>query len=158
MGRYDRTMHANQRDDTHVIGWAIAFSPIVVAAVALLLGLRVPVVTQSFWPASDTNIVEAAFVRDAARVRVLAAVQSLNQPQPVRPRLLESNDPRVMTPLEAAVRGRSDDVVRIVLELGARPLTNEARRLQCLALEKGVNGAADLLRETFDLPDGSCDQ
>ena len=157
MGRYDREVSAPRRT-TPILGWLVAVPPMLVAAFALLLGLGVPPVRQWFWPVSDTNIVEAAFVRDGARVRVLASRESLNQPQPVRAQLLDSDDPRVMTPLEAAVRGRSDEVVRIVVELGARPGTEEVHRLRCLALDEGVNGAAELLRETFDLADRSCDQ
>ncbi len=157
LGRYDRGMGSSQAANRGLPGWVMAVPPMVVAAFALLLGLGVPPVTHWFWPASDTNIVEAAFVRDGARVRVLAARgESLDNAQNVRPELLDSDDPRVMTPLEAAVRGRSDEVVRLVLALGVKAGAEEATRLQCVALAEGVDGAAALLGEAFGLPEPSC--
>ena len=158
MGRYDDDMPSSRSSSRSTLGWVIAVPPIVIAAFALLIGAGVPPVAGWFWPESDTNIVEAAFVTDAARVRTLAGRESVNQPQRVREQLLDSDDPRVMTPLEAAVRGRNEEVVRLVLELGARPVASEVRRLQCIAIEEGVNGAAEMLRETFRLSDVSCDR
>ena len=156
-GRYDRGMGSSPPANHSLPGWVMAVPPMLVAAFALLLGLGVPPVTRWFWPVSDTNIVEAAFVRDGARVRVLAARrESLNDAQRVRPELLDSDDPRVMTPLEAAIRGRSDEVVRLVLELGAKADADEATRLQCVALEEGADGAAALMGEAFGLAAPSC--
>jgi hypothetical protein len=142
-----------------ILRWAALAPPLLVAAFALLLGLGVSSVTTWFWPPSTTNIVEAVWLKETARVRVLASRQeSLNATLPVRPELLDRGAPASMTPLEAAVRSESDAIVAIVLELGARPTLAEARRLQCVAVEIGANGAAVLLAQTFTLPLHSCSQ
>jgi dolichyl-phosphate beta-glucosyltransferase len=158
MGRYDGDVASSRPSNGNALGWLVAIPPIVIAAFALLIGIGLPPVAGWFWPESDTNIVEAAFVRDAARVLALAPRESMNQAQRLRETLLDSDDPRMMTPLEAAVRGKNEEVVRIVLELGARPAADEVRRLHCLAVKEGVNGAAQMLRETFRVPEASCDE
>ena len=150
---------ASNSSETTILRWAVLAPPLLVAAFALLLGLHVSSVTTWFWPPSNTNIVEAAWLQEAARVRVLASRQeSLNAALPVRPELLEHGAPASMTPLEAAVRSESDEIVKIVLELGARPTPAEARRLQCVAVEIGANGVAELLTQAFSLPPHSCNQ
>ncbi len=144
---------------TMILQWAALAPPLIVAVLALLLGLNVSSVTTWFWPPSNTNIVEAAWLKETARVRVLASKQaSLNAALPVRPELLERGAPTSMTPLEAAVRSESDNMVAIVLELGATPTPAEAMRLQCVAVEVGANGAAELLTQAFSLPPHFCNQ
>lgn len=101
--------------------------PIVLAAFGLLLALGVPPVTGWFWPAPDTNLTEAAALGDAARVRVLAAAgAALDAPLPVRDAIRDSAAPRLMTPLEAAMRRGNDELVRLLLELGATPSVEPA--------------------------------
>jgi hypothetical protein len=92
------------------------------ATFALLLGLGVPPVTEWFWPTPTTNVSEAAALGDAARVRALVATgASIDAPQPVRPALTGDGSPAVLTPLEAAMRRGHDELVRLLLELGATP-------------------------------------
>lgn len=138
---------------------AVLAPPLVVAAFALLLGLGTPGLTTWFWPPPDTNIVEAAWLNDKARVRVLASgPESLNTALPIRPALLENDARSPMTPLEAAVRSESNDMVALVLELGATATPDEARRLQCVAAEIGASRAAELLERAFSVPLAPCDQ
>jgi hypothetical protein len=91
-----------------------------VATFALLLGLGVRPVTEWFWPTPTTNVAEAAALGDAARVRALVANgASLDTPQPVRRELRADGAPPVLTPLEAAMRHGRDELVQLLLELGA---------------------------------------
>jgi hypothetical protein len=96
--------------------------PLALAIFALLLGLDVPPVTEWFWPTPTTNIAEAAVLGDAARVRALAASGApVDAPQPVRPELRTDGTPAVLTPLEGARRHGHDELVRLLIELGATP-------------------------------------
>jgi hypothetical protein len=99
-----------------------AVPPLALAIFALLLGLGVPPVTEWFWPTPTTNVAEAAMLGDAARVRALAAHGvSLDAPQSVRREIRADGAPAVMTPLEAAMRHGRDELVQLLLELGATP-------------------------------------
>ena len=132
--------------------------PLALALFGLLLGLGVPPVPEWFWPTPTTNMAEAAALGDAARVRSLAADGiSLDTPLPVREDVRNSEAPPVMAPLEAAIRHRSEYVVELLLELGVRPPTEEARRLHCLATLMDAAPAAKLIQDTFDVPSPSCD-
>lgn len=141
--------------DSLVIGAASA-APLGVALFALLLGLDVAPVTSWFWPAPTTNLAEAAALGDAARVRWLATQGvHLDAPLPLQDDVRGSNTPPVLTPLEAAIRYGADDVGALLLELGARPSADEARRLHCLALP-AAKRAATLLQNRFNIQPGSC--
>jgi len=133
--------------------------PLIVAVFSLLIGLGIPGVTTWFWPDPDTNLVEAVWLNDGARVRALAIRgESLNVALPVRPELLEDDAPSPMTPLEAAVRSTSTDMLALALELGARATPDEAVRLQCLAMTVGSSEAAELVGRAFGVATGSCDR
>ena len=98
---------------------AAAAGPLCVAVAGLLLGTGVPFVRERSWPTPTTNLAEAAALRDGARVRVLVAAGArLDEPMPVRPGLLD-DAPARMTPMEAAVASGSDDMVSLLVELGA---------------------------------------
>ena len=99
-----------------------AVPPLALATFALLLGLGVPPVTEWFWPTPTTNVAEAAALGDAARVRALVGNgASLDAPQPVRRELRADDAPVVLTPLEAAIRHGRDELMQLLLELGATP-------------------------------------
>ena len=133
--------------------------PLIVALFSLLVGLGIPGVTTWFWADPDTNIVEAVWLSDGARVRALALRgESLNLALPVRPALLEDDAPSTMTPLEAAVRRASSDMIALALELGARATPDEAERLQCLALAVGSSEAVELVGLAFGVSAGPCDK
>ncbi|OFW04148.1 MAG: hypothetical protein A3I61_09170 [Acidobacteria bacterium RIFCSPLOWO2_02_FULL_68_18] len=147
---------SSSKSNSVVLGVAAA-APLAVALFSLLLGLGVPPVAEWFWPTPTTNIAEAAAMDDAARVRWLAAQGApLDVPLPVRDDVRASAVPRSMTPLEAAIRHRAEYVPGLLLELGLRPSTDEARRLYCLATAIEATRAATLLQERFDIPTGSC--
>jgi hypothetical protein len=99
-----------------------AVPPLALATFALLLGLGVPPVPEWFWPTPTTNVAEAAVLGDAARVRALAAAgASIDAAHPVRREFRVDGDPAVMTPLEGAMRRGHDELVQLLLELGATP-------------------------------------
>jgi hypothetical protein len=134
-----------------------AAGPVAFGAFGLLIGLGASPMREWFWTSPDTNIVEAAALGDAARVRTLAAAGvSLDAPVRVRPDLLDDNLPPQMSALEAAVRRRSDSLVQMVIELGARPSDQEARRLACLAREVDDPGTAAVLDRAFAIPAEAC--
>jgi len=102
-----------------VLGIAVA-PPLALALFGLLLGLGLPPVTEWFWPAPTTNIAEAAALGDAARVRALAATGArLDLPLPVRESIRSRDEPAVMSAIEAARRRGNDELVQLLLELGA---------------------------------------
>lgn len=95
-------------------------APLLVVFVGVLAAAGVPPFG-GFWPESDTNVAEAAALRDGARVRTLVqGGASVNDPQPIREGLLDGDDPATrMTPLEAARAGGSEEMLGILRELGA---------------------------------------
>jgi hypothetical protein len=123
----------------------------------LLLAVGFGPVRDLFWPTPDTNIAEAAALGDAARVRELAAQgMPLDKPLRVRAELLDGDQPLEVSALEAAVRRRSDSLVQILIELGARPSPDEGRRLLCLAQTGRDEQVAHLLEEAFAIPASAC--
>jgi hypothetical protein len=135
-----------------------AAAPVFVAICSLLIGLDVRPVTDWFWPAPTTNIVEAAAMGDAARVRALAARgEPLNRPMAVRPGILPVEAPSAMSALEAAVWHRGDETVAMIVDLGARPTVSEAQRLSCLATAFEQPAIAELLLTALAVPARPCD-
>lgn len=115
-------MSANISKSTSVLLGLASAPPLALALFGLLLGLGVPPVTQWFWPTPTTNVAEAAALGDAARVRVLAAAGArLDLPLPVREGIRNSDEPAVMSAIEAATRRGHDELVQLLLELGANP-------------------------------------
>jgi hypothetical protein len=139
--------------------WIAAVPPLLVALGALTLGAGLPAAEEWFWPAPATNMAEAAATRDAARVRVLAGrAVDPNARFPVRPGLLDGDAPREMTPLEAAIRSRREELVAVVIQLGARPDTDEAQRLQCVATAVDAPRAAEILQRMLGAPPATCER
>lgn len=91
--------------------------PVILAATASAVALGLPGLSEYFWPAPDTNIAEAAVLRDSARVRSLARRGvPLDRRYPIRPVLVGDGPPN-LTLEEAAHRSGSDVMVRVVEEL-----------------------------------------
>lgn len=133
-------------------------APLLVIAGGLSVAAGVPGVRGSFWPAPDTNLAEAAAVRDYARVRALAARGArLTERLPVRPGLLRGALP-AMTALEAAIRIQSPEMVDILFALGANPGFDEARTLHCLALALDAPAAAATFERTYPVAAAACTQ
>ena len=143
--------------EASVVWWLASAAPVTLGLVALLTGFGVPALTEWFWPAPTTNIAEAAALWDGARVRALAARGAqLDAVMPVRRRVVDGGAPETMTPLEAAIRSRSETMVEVILELGARPSDTEAQRLACLAVRIAAPLSAEVLERAFALPPTSC--
>jgi len=115
-------MSTSTSKSTNFVLRLAAVPPLAAAAFALLVGLGVPPVTEWFWPTPTTNVAEAAVLGDAARVRALAATgASIDAAHPVRRELRVDREPAAMTPLEGAMRRGHDELVQLLLELGATP-------------------------------------
>lgn len=98
--------------------WVPALAgPALLAVAAAAVALGPSSLSKAFWPVPDTNIAEAAAMRDVARVRALAG---RNVPRdrryPVRPSLVE-HAPPTLTLDEAARLSGSDAMVRVVAEI-----------------------------------------
>jgi hypothetical protein len=138
--------------------WLAAAAPLALGVAGVLVAAGVPPLRGWIWPAADTTMVEAAALGDSARLRALAAAgASLDARGAVRRDLVDRDVPTNMTPIEAAVRRRSDSMVQMLIELGARPSAAEARYLWCLATETDDPGTAELLAESFPEAAGDCE-
>jgi hypothetical protein len=74
-----------------------------------------------FWTWEPLNLSEAAALRDRGEVaRLLAEGQDPNRTYPVRRGFVRSYAMR-LTPMEAALASRRDEIVQILLDAGARP-------------------------------------
>jgi hypothetical protein len=134
-----------------------AAAPVAFGAFGVFVALGRAPARDWFWPPPDTNVVEAAALGDAARVRTLAATgASLVDPARIRPGLLDDDHPEEMSALEAAVRRRRDALVQTIVELGARPSADDARRLTCLARGEDDAGTAAVLARAFAIPADAC--
>ncbi|MBI2185754.1 MAG: ankyrin repeat domain-containing protein [Acidobacteria bacterium] len=104
-----------------------AAPPLALATFGLLLAVGMPPLPEWFWPTPTTNIAEAAALGDAARVRALAADGvPLDVPLPLRDEVRPNGAPSSMTPLEAAKWRGHDELVQLLLELGAKPSEDAA--------------------------------
>jgi len=120
-------MSAGTSKLTDVLLRAAAAPPLALAAFALLLGLGVPPLPEWFWPTPNTNVAEAAALGDAARVLALASDgMPVDTALPVREGIRSSGEPAMMTPLEAATSRGHDELVQLLLELGAGPSAEAA--------------------------------
>lgn len=91
--------------------------PILLAVVAGAVALGPRALSRWFWPGPDTNIAEAAVLRDVARVRSMAGHGApLAHPYPIRPGLME-NGATTLTLEEAARQSGSEVMIRVVKEL-----------------------------------------
>ncbi|HXD18336.1 MAG TPA: hypothetical protein VN654_15085 [Vicinamibacterales bacterium] len=88
-----------------------------VAWLALLGAERIGI--SALWGLIPRNLAEAAAFRDgAAIVRAVARGENPDAPAEVRAGFL-STEPLALTPLEAAARVSGEEVVRLLLDLGA---------------------------------------
>ena len=98
--------------------WVPALAgPALLAVAAAAVALGPSSLSKAFWPVPDTNIAEAAAMRDSARVRALAGRDlSRDRRYPVRPSLVE-HAPPTLTLEEAARLSGSATVVQVVEEI-----------------------------------------
>ena len=95
------------------------------AIVAVLVMGAVSVATlfhhDPFWPVEDLTLAEAALLRDDGEVaRLIGRGEDPNGHYRIR-RTLLNEPPRLVTPLQAAVRANRAVMVRLLLAYGARP-------------------------------------
>ena len=91
--------------------------PVILAAAAFTLALGPRALSRHFWPVPDTNIAEAAAMRDSARVRAEAGGGvPLDRPYPIRPGLVD-HAPPTLTVEDAARLSGSAVMVRLVEEI-----------------------------------------
>lgn len=99
--------------------------PALVAVVAGAVALGPRTLSARFWPTPDTNIAEAAVMRDTARVRRLALHGApLDRQYPIRPGLAGTGTLR-LTVTEAADRSGSEVMIRVVKEILAGQAPSE---------------------------------
>lgn len=99
----------------------VAAGPVLLAVAVCAVVAGPSFVSAAFWPRPDTNVAEAALLRDSARVRALAGRgAALDRRYPIRAGLA-AREPMMLTTLEAARQSGSEDMVRVVVELTAAP-------------------------------------
>lgn len=127
--------------------WALALpgTLLIVATAALLAA--VPFGVDPWWRVESLTLPEAAGVRDNGEViRLIARGGDPNAAAMVRAGLVHSSRDFVLTPLEAAVAARREDMVELLFENGATIDAAAWARLTCFA---GVVKAPDV-REALD--------
>ena len=108
-----------------------------------------------FWPQPDVTLSEAAATRDAGELYRLLVYErhDPNRSWAVRAGMLSDSEQNVM-PLDVAVASGRPEIVRILLEHGARPADAGARAsLICRAVAIGEPGVVALLLAIGDRSD-----
>lgn len=104
--------------------WAVALvsAPVILLAAAWLGTLALASGGEHpIWYLRARNLAEAAAFRDGgAIVRMIQRGDEPNQAADVREGFI-SREPIAITPIEAAIEARRGEMVRLLLELGARP-------------------------------------
>jgi hypothetical protein len=126
-------------------------SPIGLAALVPLvivsgwLGWQIAAGTR--WETDRLNPSDAILFGDFAQaVRSVEKGADPNRVYPVS--TPDGTDPGAgMTPLEAAVRVEESELIRALLQYGARADAPERQRLACLALSLGDEGAVEILHD-----------
>jgi hypothetical protein len=117
-----------------------------VATVAVLLLQFAGI--EPLWRIDPVTMSEAAALRDGATViRLIRDGGDPNAPAAVRAEIV-AQKPLLLTPLEAAIRERREEVVEILLEHGAMH-PRGADALRCLAAAVGADGVAALLDQRY---------
>jgi hypothetical protein len=121
----------------------------VAAAPVLLIVLAAAVLTaalfgyQPLWPDAAPTLSEAIVVRDlGALSRALEARPDMQRRYSVRAGMVTDRDLE-LTPFEAVIAAKRDDVMSFLAARGIVPVPAEVRRLRCLA---AASEAADVLR------------
>jgi hypothetical protein len=126
-------------------------SPIGLAALVPLvivsgwLGWQIAAGTR--WETDRLNPVDAILFRDFAQA--IRSVENGADPNRVYPVSTPDGTDSVagMTPLEAAVRVEKSELIRALLQYGARADAPERQRLACLALSLGDEGTVEILHD-----------
>jgi hypothetical protein len=133
---------------------AVAAPPVVLLTMALVVLISGALGHHPLWPDSRPTISEAIILRDlGALSQALEARPDLQRRYPVRPGMV-TDKALELTPFEAALAARRDDVVGFLAQRNITPSTGERQRLRCLAAQQG---AVEVLRLFGGAPaTGSC--
>ena len=97
------------------------------------------------WPAEEPTVSEAILLRDLGTLhRWLERRVDLSQQYPVRPGMINDRALR-LTPFEAVIAARRDDVLLFLRARGIHPSAQELPRLRCLAAQKEARDVLALL-------------
>ena len=132
----------------------IAVSPLLVAFLgSLWVVAGWTAGTDPFWPNPDLTVSEAAGLANAGELVRLITVERMdpNQRWPVRQGIF--GEPRMLTPLEAAIGTRRLDIVQLVLQHAEAPTGAARDQLICHAVR--VNAPDDVLKLLLDAGDRS---
>ena len=95
------------------------------------------------WQGGPLTVSEAAALRDQGEVtRLIASGADPNATYPLRPGVLAASS---LTPLDAAVGARRQEMVDLLIVRGARLDAPAWRRLHCFALNTGAADVIDML-------------
>lgn len=127
--------------------FAAATTPVVLLASVWLLALALGLAGRHpLWNTQPRNLAEAAAFRDgAAIVRGVRAGEQLSATAEVRGGFL-SSDPTIVTPLEAAARAGREEIVRLLVDLGAPVDAGVWRRAWCSTSAAAVRAELALVR------------
>lgn len=106
---------------------------VLVAGGAILLGALAG--THPAWPEDRPSISEAIILRDlGALLEGLRANPDMTKKYPVGPGMIRDGESYRLTPFEAAIAARRDDVVLFLQERGVTPSPTELPHLRCVAI------------------------
>ena len=109
-----------------------------------------------FWPDDQPTFAEAIIMRDmGALVQRLEERPDVRQRFPVRPGMINDRSLE-LTPYEAVVAAKRDDVYLVLKERGMTPPPESVLRLQCLAARTSARDVLTLLGELP--PDADCSE
>ncbi|MEW5984312.1 MAG: hypothetical protein AB1806_18320 [Acidobacteriota bacterium] len=134
----------------------VGLPPMLLAAALMALVSGVGPIHQAFWPLPSLTAAEAAAQGDIpALLAAVRAGSSLRAPQPVRAGIIRRA--RSVTPLEAAVLGKSRRALTFLLDAGVEPTTADIRRLLCFAGDSDRRELREVLIARFGpQPPGDC--
>jgi hypothetical protein len=121
--------------------------PLAVLACAVIVLLLAAVGFDSVWASKAETLVEASRHGDIAEAyRLVRAGLNPNQSVAVR---LDSGRVATLTPLEAAVESRQVEVLRVLVQAGARPSESDRQILVCLAAVVNAPEVTEYLYSTL---------
>jgi hypothetical protein len=135
---------------------AVLVPPALLLLVSLAALAAAPFGYHPLWPEERPSVSEAVMLRDlGALVESLQSTPDMAARYPVRP-VVADGAALSLTPFEAAIAGRRDDVVRFLEQRHITPGPAERLRLQCLAAREG---ARDLITIFGPPPaDSACEE
>jgi hypothetical protein len=126
--------HLDREPTGSLVPLAVATPPLALLAVIVGLLLGAAFGYHPFWPADRPTVSEAIIMRDlGALIQWLDQSVDLRRRYAVRPSMIDNTQPLQLTPFEAIVAARRDDVLEFLATRGIAPQDAELHRLRCLA-------------------------